>query len=80
MTITDGPQSGCLAIILKPIGPFPFLKLPAELRNYIYRFMVNDDCRMIHMKTSTRGGRGATAPYYRSKNRLSMLRINPYPR
>jgi len=35
--MTEGLLRGCQAVIMRPAEPFPFLKLPAELRNRIYR-------------------------------------------
>lgn len=35
--MTEGPFKGCQAVVMRPAEPFLSVKLPAELRNRIYR-------------------------------------------
>ena len=51
MLITQGPYKGRRIIMLEPVAGFPFLELPAEVRNIIYSHLLEED-KPIRMDTT----------------------------
>ncbi|PIA93714.1 hypothetical protein CB0940_04503 [Cercospora beticola] len=82
--LTEGPDEGCQAILVRPAKPFAFLKLEPEIRTRIYRFYfanrggVDDP---IQVDGKRKGGLFFSDMYAKtysndSKNRVGLLAVN----
>jgi hypothetical protein len=61
---------------MKQSKPFPFMELPVHVRAQIISYLVYDPTGIVRMALKQGGTKGAFAPKYTTKNRLSILRVN----
>ncbi|KAL2353141.1 hypothetical protein BJ546DRAFT_983299 [Cryomyces antarcticus] len=74
--LAEGPYAGCQAIILKAAKPFPFQRLPQELRHMIFRLVIEPDEGVVQLDGKRATRKSVFASAYGSKFRLSVLSIS----
>ncbi|KAI9710134.1 MAG: hypothetical protein M1820_002936 [Bogoriella megaspora] len=76
VAVMDGPYAGCTAVLLQPPNPFPFMKLPLELRDRIYKMLLLPDGQSLTINAKSNQRQPVTASGYSSKNRLALLAVD----
>ncbi|PPJ60992.1 hypothetical protein CBER1_01990 [Cercospora berteroae] len=80
--LTEGPDEGCQAILVRPAKPFAFLSLEPEIRTRIYRFyfankgVVDDPIQVDGKRKGLFNDMYAKTYSNDSKNRVALLAVN----